>query len=338
MVPRSVTAVPPSALAGSNTVGGQAVSNFGVGSTNSNLGYGGLVLSASSENVSVLIRALRQSNRLEVLSRPQIRTLDNQPAYIQIGQKVPRLVNVAVTNVGSVNGVTLENVGLILGVTPRISPEGMVVMEVDAEKSEVNVTDPGIPVSVSSTGAVIRSPLFNVTTASTTVSALSGETIIIGGLITKSNNDTRRRVPVLSDIPILGNLFRYDSIIAQRSELLIILTPHVIRSPEESARIKRAEVARMHWCAGDVVDINGPGVIDEEPIGPFGDNEVPVVYPDMNPRGSIQPPELPPRPQPAPPEPIDSPRGQVGEKADDRVSTKPKQIVKLPSFSDKKRK
>lgn len=326
----------PNALAGSSNVGGQAVSNFGVGSTNSNLGYGGLVLSASSENVSVLIRALRQSNRLEVLSRPQIRTLDNQPAYIQIGQKVPRLVSVAVTQVGSTNGVVLENVGLILGVTPRISPEGMVVMEVDAEKSEVDLNDQGIPVSVSANGAVIRSPLFNVTTASTTVSALSGETIIIGGLITKSNNDTRRRVPVLSDIPILGNLFRYDSVVATRSELLIILTPHVIRSPEESARIKRAEVARMHWCAGDVVDVYGPGVIDEEPIGPFGDTEVPIIYPDTNPRGSIRPPEIPPQPQP--PQPIESLRGQVGEKTDEAVAAKNKQTAKLPIFSGKKRK
>lgn len=317
-------------LATASNVAGQAVSNFGVGSINNQLGYGGLVLSASSENVSMLIRALQQSNRLEVLSRPQIRTLDNQPAFIQIGQRVPRIVSASVTQVGSVNGVTLENVGLILGVTPRISPEGLVVMEVDAEKSEVDVVNQGIPVSVSANGAVIRSPIFNITTASTTVSAQSGETIIIGGLITKSSNDTVRRVPLLSDIPVLGNLFRYDSSISRRSELLIILTPYVIRSPEESARIKREEVAKMHWCAGDVLDVYGPGIIADE-AGPFIDAQVPVIYPDANPRGTLQPVEL-------PPEPGITTTIQVDQPTVNLKTSKPKKPGFFPVVSQKKRK
>src|SRR5262249_10883436 len=158
----------------------------------------------------------------------------------------------------------------------RISPDGMVVMEVDAEKSDVGPQDQGIPVSVAASGAVIRSPIFNITTASTTVSANSGETIIIGGLITKSTNETGRRVPYLSDIPILGNAFRYDSMVSSRSELLIILTPHVIRNSADSDRIKREETAKMHWCAADVLDLQGPGVIDEE-ARPFLNGEVPVI-------------------------------------------------------------
>ena len=202
-------------------------------------------------------------------------------------------------------------------------------MEVDAEKSEVDTNNPGIPVSVSATGGIIRSPLFNITTAQTTVSANSGETIIIGGLITKSNHDTVRRVPYLSDVPLLGNLFRYDSSISMRTELLIILTPYVIRGPEESARIKREEVSRMHWCAGDVLDIYGPGIIDECP--PMTDSPVPVIYPDVNPRGTIMPNDI-------PPEPAENIRGQIGSKADSPVSTKTKPPSKLPLFSQKKRK
>ena len=321
----------PSSLATSESVAGQAVSNFGVSNVNTQLGYGGLVLSASSENVSVLIRALQQSNRLEVLSRPQVRTLDNQPAFIQIGQRVPRIITASVTQVGSVNGVVLENVGLILGVTPRISPDGMVVMEVDAEKSEIDVVDPGIPVSVSASGNVIRSPIFNITTASTTVSANSGETIIIGGLITKSSNDTVRRVPYLSDIPVLGNLFRYDSSIAQRTELLIVLTPYVIRGPEESARIKREEAAKMHWCAGDVIDIYGPGIISDDP-GPFPESEIPIIYPDLNPRGTLVPIEVPPEPMEAPPLQIDE------VPAEAQKSSKIKKTGFFPLISQKKRK
>lgn len=318
-------------LATAGDVAGQAVSNFGVGTTSPTLGYGGLVLSASSESVSVLIRALQQSSQLEVLSRPQIRTLDNQPAFIQIGQRVPRVNSAQVNQIGSVNGVILENVGLILGVTPRISPEGMVVMEVDAEKSEVDTIDPGIPISVSNSGQVIRSPIFNITTASTTVSANSGETIIIGGLITKNTNNIHRRVPYLSDVPVVGQLFRYDSMSNQRTELLIILTPYVIRGPEESARIKREEVARMHWCAGDVFDIYGPGVVEDQ-CPPLTDREVPVIFPDTNPRGTIEPkPDF-----PLPPAPDEELRGQ-DPKRTRGGSAKTKKPGLFSMFSDKKR-
>lgn len=327
----------PQSLATSSNVAGQALSNFGLGIANSSLGYGGMVLSASSENVSVLIRALQQSNRLEVLSRPQIRTLDNQAAFIQIGQRVPRLETVSVNTAGSVNGVRLENVGLILGVTPRISPDGMVLMEVDAEKSEVDQTDQGIPVSVSTGGTVIRSPIFNITTASTTVSANSGETIIIGGLITMNTNDTKRRVPFLSDIPVVGNFFRYDSLVAQRTELLIILTPYVIRSPEESARIKREEAARMHWCAGDVVEIYGPGIINDV-TPPPSDSTIPIIYPDVNPRGTIQMPSpgAPTEIYPIPPEP-GATQGSMDDDETEKVAQAKPKKSSLGLFNSKKK-
>ena len=100
--------------------------------------------------------------------------------------------------------------GLILGVTPRISPDGLVVMEIDAEKSEVGPEAEGIPISISASGQVIRSPRINTTTAQTTVSANSGQTVVLGGLITKSKAEIHRKVPLLGDMPLLGRLFRYD--------------------------------------------------------------------------------------------------------------------------------
>ena len=78
-------------------VGGQGLSNFAVGRTNNTLGYSGLVLSAASENVSALLRALSENHRVEILQRPQIMTLDNQPAFIQVGQRVPRITSVTNT-------------------------------------------------------------------------------------------------------------------------------------------------------------------------------------------------------------------------------------------------
>src|SRR5207237_896784 len=117
-----------SALRNATKIGGQGVGDFGVGRTNSTLGFGGLVLSASSESVSALLRALRECRRTDVLSRPQIMTLDNQAAFIQVGQRVPQITGVNTTTIGQTNTVTTVNTGIILGVTPRISPDGLVVM------------------------------------------------------------------------------------------------------------------------------------------------------------------------------------------------------------------
>jgi type II secretion system protein D len=291
-------------LATAGAVGGQGVTNFSLGRVNPDIGFGGLILSASSENVSVLIRALREKRRIDVLSRPQVMTLDNQPAFIQVGQRVPRVALVSLTSLGQVSNIDLINVGLILGVTPRISPDGTVVMEIDAERSELGPEATGIPISVSSTGQVIRSPRIDTTTAQTTVSAADGQTIVLGGLITKSRRVQSRRVPVLSDIPVLGLLFRYDLMIAQRTELLIILTPHVVRSEAEANEVKQAEAARMSWCLGDVEAIQGPTGIHRRGETETDHYDTIVVYPDENPRGMTEPVKSP----PALPETLPSPR------------------------------
>ena len=273
-------------LAGAGTVGGQGISNFAVGRGNDQLGFGGLVLSASSQNVNVLIRALQESRRVEILSRPQIRTLDNQPAFIQVGQRVPRIIGSTVNQNGQSNVVSLENVGLILGVTPRISPDGNVVMEIDAEKSQLGAEQDGIPVAVSIDGTVIRSPRIDTRTAQATVSASDGETIVLGGLITERNEENHRKVPWLGDLPLLKHLFRYDGFGAQRAELLIILTPRVIRSPEDSELIRQTEMARMSWCAADVVDLHGDiGFYEISQLDLLESGQPDVIYPDVHPEG-----------------------------------------------------
>jgi len=271
-------------LSTTNSVATQGLSNFSLGRANTELGFGGFVFAASSQNISVLIRALQESRRLEILSRPQIRTLDNQSAFIQVGQRVPRIVGSTVNQNGQSNSVTLENVGLIIGVTPRISPDGMVVMEIDAEKSNLGPEQEGIPVAVSIDGTVIRSPRIDTTTAQATVAAASGETIVLGGLITKQTTEIARKVPLLGDVPLIKHLFRYDSLGTRRAELLIILTPHVIRNAQDSKRIKQTEIARMNWCAADVYELHGDIGYHFKDIHPLNDGGK-VIYPDENPRG-----------------------------------------------------
>jgi type II secretion system protein D len=310
-------------LASSNTVGSQGLTNFAVGRMNDELGFGGLVLSASSESVSILIRALQESRRVDILSRPQVRTLDNQPAFIQIGERVPYITRSNVTGNGTISNETeLIDVGLILGVTPRISPDGMVVMEIDAEKSQLGDESEGIVILVSSDGANIRSPIIDTTYAQATVSAADGETIILGGMISEADAQVERRVPYLADIPLLGHLFRYDALIGERKELLIILTPHIIRGPEDNERLKMLETARMSWCCADVHAIHGQAGLCTVPGCSLCESNVPIVYPDFDPRGQQHlvpemepvpagpPPQapgpmiVPPQPQPVDPVPI----------------------------------
>ena len=267
------------ALNSAGIVGTQALSNFATGRLNNELGFGGLVLSASSEAVSILIRALQESKRMEILSRPQIMTLDNQSAYIQVGKRVPRIVGSRFDSRISQNSIELEPIGLILGVTPRISPDGNVVMEIDAEKSEMGAEQDGVPVTVSGE-QVIRSPSFTVTRAQTTVSAQDGQTVVLGGLISKNETTIKRRVPGLAEIPVLGHLFRYDLEITKRTELLIILTPHVIKNEEQMEQMKQLESSRIHWCLADVTEMFGDTGLYDVTDGSQSDGAATVIYPD----------------------------------------------------------
>jgi general secretion pathway protein D len=274
-------------LATKDNIGTQGLTHFSLGRMNTELGYGGLVFAASSQNLSILLRALQDRRQLRVLARPQIMTLDNQPAFIQVGKRVPRIIGTRFYAGTQFNAVELEPVGLILSVTPRISPDGTVVMQVDAEKSELGPESEGIPVSISG-GEVIRSPSVNVTTAQTTVSASDGETIVIGGLITKYNTFGSRRIPYLADIPLIGRLFRMDTGRERRSELLIILTPRVVRDPEDAERIKQQETARINWVLSDVLEIHGPIGVPGDGSIMLSEDGVPVVFPALNPRGILR--------------------------------------------------
>ena len=108
---------------------------------------------------------------------------------------------------------------------------------------------------------------------------------MLGGLITKDTSAIERKVPYLADIPLLGQLFRYNSMSAQRKELLIILTPYVIRGPEDSERIKQLETARMSWVCEDVHAIHGVTGLCDITHCPACAANVPVVYPDFDPHG-----------------------------------------------------
>ena len=230
---------------GRGEVAGQSLVNFGLGRSNPTLGYGGLVLSAASESVNVMVRALQDSGRLQVLSRPQVMTLNNQQAFVQVGATQSRITGSAVSQGIVQNQVTDVETGLILRIQPLINDDGVIVMNVDAERSELGNEVDGPTVAFGPDGEPIRSPPINRTTAQTTISARSGQTVVFAGLISKDKLSSIRRVPYLSDIPVLGYLFRHTITGEQRRELLIVMTPYIIESDEDYEWVKMVESERM---------------------------------------------------------------------------------------------
>ncbi len=275
------------ALSTAGKVAAQGLSNFNVGHVDPSLGFGGFVFSASSDAVSVLLRALQEKRRLEVLSRPQLMALDGQTGYVQVGQDVPTVTGVNQTTFGQTNTITYRSVGLILQLIPRISPDGLIVMQINANKSQVS-GDPGIPISISTGGQVVTAPRIDVSQAVTTISALSGQTVVLGGLIETSKNDIHRRVPIIADIPLLGDLFRYDSVAEERRELLIILTPQIIYTKSDSDLVKQIESSRMSWILSDVTNIHGEAGLRSR-CDEWCDGEMESVFPNLVPEEGLLP-------------------------------------------------
>ncbi|VTS06166.1 secretin N-terminal domain-containing protein [Tuwongella immobilis] len=246
-------ALPSSTLANPGIVGFQGLGNLGVGRAGAT-GVGGFVFSAASDSFSVLIRALKVQGRIDILSRPQVQTTDNQTGFIQVGQSFPFVTGANITQLGNVQPIIdYRDTGIVLRVTPRISPDGKVLMRVEPSVSSPTSTQ--VPL-----GNDLFATAFNVQQVQTTVLAGDGETVAIGGLITKNDTKTENKIPLLGDLPGVGALFRYRSQSVQKTELIVILTPHIIRPGCDANEILAAEARRVDLVLSDIEKVHGHGV------------------------------------------------------------------------------
>ena len=281
---------------GNNAVGAtgadgtQGLSNFSMGRQNGDLGFGGFVFSAQSDAVNVLIRALQARRTLHILSRPQIRATHNNLASIRVGQDVPIVSGVTLSDNFVTPTIERRDTGIILEVTPRITPDGSIVMEIYAEKS--SLAPSGVAVfQDAATGNVIESPVLNVSIADTLVNVPNGQTIVIGGMITKGDSTLERKVPWLGDLPVVGKAFRYDSTNTVRTELLIFLTPRIIYGDADAELIKQVESERIHFVESEAEEIHGPiysvPPTDQPSYGApehfYGDPQREDVIPELDP-------------------------------------------------------
>lgn len=195
------------------------------------LGVNGFLI--ENTDFRAAIRALATNSNFDVLSRPYILTTDNREATVNVSQEVPVITG---SRTDQNNNVTStfdrRDVGIILTVTPQINSEGLVVLDVTQELSALS--DQAIPVA-----ADVESPIINKRTMNTRVLVEHGQTAVIGGLVTDRIAETVRKVPLLGDIPLLGALFRRTQSTKSQTELLVFLTPQVVRNPQELADLSR---------------------------------------------------------------------------------------------------
>lgn len=281
-------------------IGTQGLSNFSLGRVNNDLGFGGLVLSAGSESVNVLLRALSAHRRIQILSRPQIRALDNQQAEIFSGQNIPIITGFTANGTTGVNTPTVaqRDVGIQLVCVPRVTTEGQVFMQLSAQRSQYR--NEGVPLSTDATGKTIESPILDISRANTTISVQNGQTVVIGGLINTRDESFTNKVPFLGDLPLVGNAFRYDSRTTRRVELLIFLTPRVVGGAGNEETIKEVEMGRLHYIESEAEDVHGPLRALPCPDQVFDENGLPWLDPENPSSGDIEP-TIPADPPPPPP-------------------------------------
>jgi general secretion pathway protein D len=185
--------------------------------------------------VSAAIKAAATRGRLNVISSPNILASNNKEAKIQIGTSQPILTSTysGTTTTTGTPGViegTIEykDVGIILTVTPRISDGGLVTLEISIEDSTVDTT---------ALGTLSNIPVFKKKTAKTVLSVLESQMIVIGGLIEDSKNVQKSGIPLLSRIPILGALFGAQTYTISKTELILLMLPHIVTDHTQSRAV-----------------------------------------------------------------------------------------------------
>lgn len=224
-------------------------------------------------DLDITLRALSEVAKLEVLSRPSILTRNNQEAVITIGQEVPFIRNSRITDNGqTINTVEYEDIGIILTVTPHITENRVVSMDVTPEIS--TLTGQTVPIS-----DTVNAPVFAKRSAETGVIVPDGSTVVIGGLMEDNTTKNTRKVPVLGDIPLLGAAFRRKVDSKTKTELLIFLTPHVIDGFSEMDELTLREKANSELAPkafkSDVMEryLGDAGKLGAEAVSPLQPSE-----------------------------------------------------------------
>ncbi len=193
--------------------------------------FPGFAWTYATNNIQVTLNALSSITDVNIVSAPTVMALNNQKAVLQVGDQVPivtqQAVGTATAGAPIVNSVEMKDTGVILTVTPRINNAGRVMLDIGQEVSN----------AVKTTSSGINSPTIQQRKIQTRVLVNDGESLALGGLIQETNSVERGQVPVLGDIPILGNAFKNKTDGIKRTELIIFIRPRVVRDIKEAREV-----------------------------------------------------------------------------------------------------
>lgn len=186
------------------------------------------------DTIRATLSALAQDNLINVLSSPSVMVLDNQTAKIQVGKEVPIATSQQqglTNNDRVVNTIEYRPTGVMLSVKPRVTPGGLVQMEIEQEVSTVDAAGSG--------GSALESPTFSTRNITSSVAVRSNQAVVLGGLIQNERSDGNQGVPGLYNLPFAGPLFGQRSKVSRRTELVVVLTPKVIASDRDAETVTR---------------------------------------------------------------------------------------------------
>jgi len=206
----------------------------------------GINIGVSTVNIKVLLKALQSSADVNVLSTPQILSTNNQKAKIVVAQNVPFVTG----NNQTVGGVTQtqisrQDVGVTLELTPEILEGDRVRMDIRQEISSLADTPQAVLVQLG--------PTTNKREATTTVVVSNNQTVVIGGLMRDDISRSESKIPLLGDIPLIGWLFKFQSKHTTKSNLLIFLTPHIVRESQDLDALRQQKIDAMKQTVSEGV-------------------------------------------------------------------------------------
>lgn len=198
-------------------------------------------------SIGAMVQAYKTDADVSILSTPQLLTLDNEEAEINVGSNVPYLTkqqDSSTSTLVNYNTYEYKDVGVILNITPHINEEDFVRLKISQEVTKVT------------SGAEKATPTTLKRTAKTTVVVKDGETIVIGGLVGDSTDDGTNKVPFLGEIPILGWLFKAQTVKREKTNLYVFLTPHIVRTQKEAALLYYEKRDSMGEVVEGVIKLN----------------------------------------------------------------------------------
>jgi len=196
--------------------------------TNVAANFPGFAYAFRAMNQQVTLNALNAITEVNVISTPSLTVLDNREAMLQVGDQIPVQTLTSVSAIGNTfNSVNYTNTGVILKITPHISESGRVMLELEQEVSNV---DPNTPPGSTT-------PTIQQRRVKTQVVINDSESLMLGGLVKDQRGRAATQLPVVGDVPVVGSLFKDKGDAIDKTELVIMITPHVVRSLSEGREI-----------------------------------------------------------------------------------------------------